>query len=48
MDRRQFISGVGYAVLSLGIAWGGLNLSERSSDSKSPQSAPISQPASSV
>ncbi|HWR09073.1 DUF362 domain-containing protein [Sporomusa sp.] len=39
MDRRQFISGVGYGLLSLGLAGCGLPFSEKSGDTKSNQTS---------
>ncbi|MDF2855259.1 MAG: hypothetical protein K0Q87_1110 [Neobacillus sp.] len=43
MDRRQFISGVGYGLLSLGLAGCGLNLSERSGNSQNTQTVQNTQ-----
>lgn len=43
MDRRQFISGVGYGILSLGLAGCGLSSSERNGNSQNHQNAPSSQ-----
>lgn len=51
MDRRQFISGIGYSLLSLGLAGCGLNLSERTGNSQNtqnPQNTPSNQSASST
>ncbi|TWH47148.1 DUF362 domain-containing protein [Sporomusa sp. KB1] len=47
MDRRQFISGIGYGLVSLGLAGCGLNLSERSGNSQNTKNTPSSQSASS-
>ncbi|WP_425057945.1 hypothetical protein SCACP_25230 [Sporomusa carbonis] len=40
MDRRQFISGVGYGLLSLGLAGCGLNLSGKSVNPQNTQNTP--------
>ena len=43
MDRRQFISGVGYGLLSLGLAGCGLNLSEKNDSQQNAQNTQSKQ-----
>lgn len=48
MDRRQFISGVGYGLLSLGLSGCGLNLSKESDNQQETQSTQAATSAASV